>query len=75
MNAEIIELNDSGMPGESQKVTLDSLPRIGELVAIGNRYFDVVNVIHRIEAGVSVFVRVTKAPYQEPKSKFGFGGR
>jgi hypothetical protein len=75
MNAEIIELNESGMPGESQKVTLDAVPRIGELIAFGDRYFEIVNVIHRVEAGVSVFMRRTKMPYQEPKSTFGFGGK
>ena len=60
MNAEIIELNDNGMPGESQKVA--GPPRwSGEMIAFGDRYFEVVNVIHRVEAAVSVFVRGTKA--------------
>ena len=79
MNAEITELTDSGMPGETQKVALTAVPRIGELIAFGDRYFEVANVIYRFESAtdqtVSVFVRSAKEPYREPKSRFGFGSR
>lgn len=79
MNADIIELNDLGLPGESRKVALNSVPRIGELIALGDNFFEVVNVIHKLDAvngqAVSIFIRPTKAPYQEPKSRFGFGSR
>jgi hypothetical protein len=51
--------------------------RIGELIAFGDRHFEVVNVIHRLEGSqsVSVYVRKTKKPYERLKSGFGFGGR
>ncbi|MCE9564224.1 MAG: hypothetical protein K8U57_19445 [Planctomycetes bacterium] len=78
MICEIIELNDSGLPGESRNCELGVVPRIGELLAFVDEYFEIVNVIHQIGQSngqlVKVFVRPTKAPYQEPKSRFGFGG-
>lgn len=79
MNAEIIELDNGGMPSESTKVDLVAVPRVGELLVFGERYFEVANVIHRFDAAsgqcVGVFVRPTKEPYREPKSRFGFGSR
>jgi hypothetical protein len=76
VNAEIIELNDDETPGETQKVDLAAIPRIGELVASGDVYFEVVNVVHRIEEKtVSIYVRPAKKPYEKRKAGFGFGGR
>ena len=79
MNAEIIQLNDNGMPGSSELIELIVVPRSGELIELGDRFFEVVNVVHRFEAGrghsVKAYVRFAKAPFQEPKSRFGFGGR
>lgn len=79
MNVDIIELTDTGLPGESASAALVAVPRIGELLAFGDRYFEVANVIHRIDPAkgpsVNVFVRATKEPYREPKSRFGFGSR
>jgi hypothetical protein len=82
MNAEFIELNDSGKPGTPEKVELPLLPRIGELVAVddeaSSRFFEVVNVIHHIGPkgqNVRVYLRTTKEPYQESKTRFGFGSR
>ena len=75
MNAEIIELNDDETPGEPQKVDLGAVPRIGELVAAGDRYFEVVNVVYRIDVQtVSVYVRQAKRPYEKRKAGFGFAG-
>jgi hypothetical protein len=76
MNADIIELNDDESPADSRRVDLLAVPRIGELIALGERYFDVVNVLHRLDdQSVSVYVRPTKKPYEKRKSGFGFGGR
>jgi len=77
MIAEIIELNDFGMPGESRTCDLVVMPRIGELLAFGDQFFEIMNMIHQIGQSsdqlVKLFVRTTKAPYQVPKSRFGFG--
>lgn len=79
MTAEIIELTDRGLPGAVRKCDLIVVPRIGELLTFGELYFEVVNVIHHLGfekvQPVSVFVRDTKPPYQEPKTRFGFGAR
>ena len=79
MVAEIIELTDVGMPGEIRTCDFVAIPRIGELIAFGDQFFEIMNVIHQIgpssEHLVKVFVRTIKAPYQEPKSRFGFGIR
>jgi len=79
MIAEIIELSDIGMPGDSRTCELGIVPRIGELLEFGGLYFEIMNVIHQIGPSnghlVKVFVKTTKAPYQEPKSRFGFAAR
>jgi hypothetical protein len=76
VNAEIFELDDDETPGDPQKMELAALPRIGELMAAGDRYFDVVNIVHRPdEQTVSIYLRATKKPYEKRKSGFGFGGR
>jgi hypothetical protein len=76
MNAEIIELDDDESPGACRKLELAAVPRIGELIALGDRFFEVVNVLHRLDdQTVGVFVRPAKKPYEKRKSGFGFGGR
>jgi hypothetical protein len=76
VNAEIIELDDDETPGAPQKMELPALPRIGELMAAGDKYFEVVNVVHRPEEEtICVYVRPTKKPYEKRTSGFGFGGR
>jgi hypothetical protein len=76
VNAEIVELDDDETPGAPQKVELAAIPRIGVLTAAGDRYFDVVNIVHRSdEETISVYVRPTKKPCEKRKSGFGFGVR